>query len=151
MDNFDHHLPGLNRTDNLFADGLFLDFGNEFLYHRQRNISFQQRNADFAHGVVNVLFAQNTPGGNFGKDGTQFICQRFKNRFIPSAYKTRTYILLHAGGGLSANLSTSCPETAMLPCTRFKTRTYILLHASVRTLADWRHASACISFGLVLW
>src|SRR5690606_31946166 len=57
-----HHanqgLAGGQRGDDLLADGLFLDLGDEVLHHRQRDVGFEQRHAHLAHGLLDVFFRQ---------------------------------------------------------------------------------------------
>jgi hypothetical protein len=48
--------PGV--SDDLLAEGLFLDAGNEVLDHRQSHVGFEQGHAHFAQHVRNVVVGQ---------------------------------------------------------------------------------------------
>jgi len=58
MDDFDDLLTGLDRFDDFLANGFGFNLFNEVFYDRQRDISFEQGNANFAHGSINILFGQ---------------------------------------------------------------------------------------------
>ena len=58
MHDADQRLTGAQRTDDLLADGFFLDGGDERLDGRQRHVRLEQCQADFAQGVGNVVFGQ---------------------------------------------------------------------------------------------
>ena len=55
MDDFDNLLTGLNRLDDLFANGFDFNLFNEVFDNRQRHVSLKQGDADFAHSGIYIL------------------------------------------------------------------------------------------------
>ena len=55
MDDLDDLLARRHRADHVLADGAILDPGDEILDHRQGDIGFQQRHADFAQRGLDVF------------------------------------------------------------------------------------------------
>ena len=47
--------PGDERADDLGAEGLILDAGDEVAHHRQRDVGLEQRHAHLAQHVLDVL------------------------------------------------------------------------------------------------
>ena len=54
MDDADQRLTRRQRADDLLADGLLLDRGDEVLDDRQRDVGFEQREAHLAQRVLDV-------------------------------------------------------------------------------------------------
>ena len=54
----DQRLARRKARDDVFAERLFLDAGNEFAHDRQRHVGFEQRQADFAQHLGGVGFGQ---------------------------------------------------------------------------------------------
>ena len=54
----DQRLTGGEAADDFLSQRGFLHLGDEFLDHRQRDVGFQQGEAHFAHGVLNVALGQ---------------------------------------------------------------------------------------------
>ena len=58
MNNANQRLPGTQGTDHLFTNRLFLYRSNERLDSRQRHIGLEQRKADFAQSIRDVVLGQ---------------------------------------------------------------------------------------------
>ena len=58
MDDLDDHLAGFDRFDHLGADGLGADRFGERTHDVQRDVGFEQRAADLAHGLGDVGIRQ---------------------------------------------------------------------------------------------
>ena len=58
VDDADQGLARCQRTDDLLADGLGPDLGNEVLDHRQRDVGLQQRHAHLAQCLLDIVLGQ---------------------------------------------------------------------------------------------
>jgi len=106
MDDLDNLLAGLDRADNIFANGLFLDRADKFLDHRQGNISLQQGHANFAQSRANIFFRKRAASGQPIKYAAKAVCQCVEHRFI-SSKNTQSETLKWGAGHISANQK--CP------------------------------------------
>ena len=71
IDDLDHLIGRLDRTDDFFAGRAFGGEGDEFLDDRQGDVGLQQGHAHFAHRLGDVLFGQGAAPG----DPVEYACQ----------------------------------------------------------------------------
>ncbi len=61
IDDLDHLVGRLDRTDHRLAGGRHARLVDEFAHHRQGDVGFKQGHAHLAHGLVHVLLGQHAP------------------------------------------------------------------------------------------
>jgi hypothetical protein len=75
IDDLDHLVGRLDRTDDRFAAGQFLGLADEVLDDRQGDVGLEQGDADFAQGFVDVLFGQHAATAETLEDAGKSLCK----------------------------------------------------------------------------
>ena len=73
MDDLDDHLAGVDVLDDVGADGALLDALHEVLDDLVVDVGLEQRQADLAHGHVDVVFADAAAPGQAGQGGLESV------------------------------------------------------------------------------
>jgi hypothetical protein len=63
VDDFHHHLARRNAAQDFLTNGFLSGLFDEIARDRQGDVGFQQRQAHFAHGFLDVGFLQRTAPG----------------------------------------------------------------------------------------
>jgi len=112
VDDADQRLPGLERTQHLLAQGLFLHAGDEVAHHGQGHVGFEQRHAHFAQHVLHVGFGDAGLATHLLDEAREFVGKGGGHRGVsgigcaPSTRALRAQPRQGAGGGRKAKL---CP------------------------------------------
>ena len=114
VDDLDDHLAGRDRAHHLLADRLLAHRGDEIAHHRQRDIGFQERDADLAQGRGDIVLAERAapaqPVENLAEtiaEGVEHAAYRGSNALRAGARHSRTGRLPVSGG-----LQHSCRKRA---------------------------------------
>ena len=79
IDDLDHLIGRLDRTDDVLARGALGGEGDEVLDDGQGDVGLEQRHADFAHRLGDVLFGQGAAPGDPVEDACQPLVQSLEH------------------------------------------------------------------------
>ena len=82
MDDLDDHLARRDRAQHVLPDSLFGDGIDEAAGDGERDVGFEQRDADFAHGIAHVLLAQRAATLELVEHSAKTVGQRIEHRLL---------------------------------------------------------------------
>ena len=91
MHDLDHHLSGLDRFDDLGANGAGLHLVDEAAHHFQRHVGLEQGAPHFPHGFIDVALGKRTAAGELVQNAAKALLQCLEHRQVSlSANAKRT-------------------------------------------------------------
>ncbi len=78
-DNLDHLLGGRERGEHFGSHGLHADLLDQVAHHVQVDVGLEQRHANLAQGLGDVLFGERALAAKGLEGALQFVCQVFKH------------------------------------------------------------------------
>jgi len=79
MDDLDEGLARAQGFGHFLAHGSFLDARHEIAHHRQGDVRLEQRHADFAQGILDILFGQTAAAADVAQGARESFSQILKH------------------------------------------------------------------------
>ena len=83
MDDLDDHLAGLDRLEDLGADGLFAHLVGEGAHDFERHVGLEQRAANLAQRRRDIGLRQRAAAGQAVQDRAKAVLKRFQTFIFP--------------------------------------------------------------------
>ena len=79
----DDHLAGRDRAHHVLADRLLAHRGDEIAHHRERDIGFEERDADLAHRGGDIVLAERAAPAQPVEDLVEAVAEGVKHGPCP--------------------------------------------------------------------